>query len=56
MGLSVILGRLLIGYAVGTITGVAPVFGAEIAKVGFIASSAGIKHVLTRTFADGGAS
>ncbi|KAI2608721.1 general substrate transporter, partial [Hypoxylon fragiforme] len=27
-----IMGRLLIGYAVGTITGVAPVFGAEIAK------------------------
>ncbi|KEZ46555.1 hypothetical protein SAPIO_CDS0350 [Scedosporium apiospermum] len=27
-----IIGRLLIGYAVGTITGVAPVFGAEIAK------------------------
>ncbi|GAB1317376.1 Ascus development 3 [Madurella fahalii] len=27
-----ILGRLLVGYAVGTITGVAPVFGAEIAK------------------------
>jgi hypothetical protein len=30
---TVIIGRLLIGYAVGTITGVAPVFGAEIAKV-----------------------
>ena len=29
----VIIGRLLVGYAVGTITGVAPVFGAEIAKV-----------------------
>jgi len=29
-----IIGRLLVGYAVGTITGVAPVFGAEIAKVG----------------------
>lgn len=29
----VIMGRLLIGFAVGTITGVAPVFGAEIAKV-----------------------
>jgi hypothetical protein len=29
----VIIGRLLIGYAVGTITGVAPVYGAEIAKV-----------------------
>ncbi|KAH9238593.1 hypothetical protein K456DRAFT_1827817 [Colletotrichum gloeosporioides 23] len=28
-----IMGRLLVGYAVGTITGVAPVFGAEIAKV-----------------------
>ncbi|KAF6821083.1 sugar transporter [Colletotrichum sojae] len=28
----VIMGRLLVGYAVGTITGVAPVFGAEIAK------------------------
>lgn len=28
----VIIGRLLVGYAVGTITGVAPVFGAEIAK------------------------
>lgn len=27
-----IVGRLLVGYAVGTITGVAPVFGAEIAK------------------------
>ncbi|KAK4653971.1 hypothetical protein QC762_510240 [Podospora pseudocomata] len=27
-----IIGRLLVGYAVGTITGVAPVFGAEIAK------------------------
>ncbi|KAK3389785.1 general substrate transporter [Podospora didyma] len=27
-----IMGRLLVGYAVGTITGVAPVFGAEIAK------------------------
>ncbi|KAK4140756.1 general substrate transporter [Dichotomopilus funicola] len=27
-----IIGRLLIGYAVGTITGVGPVFGAEIAK------------------------
>ncbi|KAL2021611.1 hypothetical protein VTK56DRAFT_6964 [Thermocarpiscus australiensis] len=27
-----ILGRLFIGYAVGTITGVAPVYGAEIAK------------------------
>ncbi|KAJ0344237.1 hypothetical protein KNSL1_009569 [Colletotrichum chrysophilum] len=27
------MGRLLVGYAVGTITGVAPVFGAEIAKV-----------------------
>ncbi|KAL2144194.1 hypothetical protein VTI28DRAFT_9485 [Corynascus sepedonium] len=27
-----IIGRLLIGYAVGTVTGVAPVFGAEIAK------------------------
>ncbi|KAL2115215.1 hypothetical protein VTJ04DRAFT_10878 [Mycothermus thermophilus] len=27
-----IIGRLLIGYAVGTITGVAPVYGAEIAK------------------------
>ncbi|RTE78994.1 hypothetical protein BHE90_006499 [Fusarium euwallaceae] len=27
-----IIGRLLIGFAVGTITGVAPVFGAEIAK------------------------
>ncbi|KAK1756455.1 general substrate transporter [Echria macrotheca] len=27
-----ITGRLLVGYAVGTITGVAPVFGAEIAK------------------------
>jgi hypothetical protein len=32
---SVIVGRLLVGYAVGTITGVAPVFGAEIAKVCF---------------------
>lgn len=31
--LAVIIGRLLIGYAVGTITGVAPVYGAEIAKV-----------------------
>ncbi len=30
---TVIVGRFLIGYAVGTITGVAPVFGAEIAKV-----------------------
>lgn len=30
---TVIIGRLLIGFAVGTITGVAPVFGAEIAKV-----------------------
>ena len=29
----VIMGRLLVGYAVGSITGVAPVFGAEIAKV-----------------------
>lgn len=29
----VIVGRLLVGFAVGTITGVAPVFGAEIAKV-----------------------
>ena len=29
----VIMGRLLVGFAVGTITGVAPVFGAEIAKV-----------------------
>ncbi|KAH6662657.1 general substrate transporter [Plectosphaerella plurivora] len=28
----VILGRLMVGFAVGTITGVAPVFGAEIAK------------------------
>ncbi|KAK1573684.1 hexose transporter [Colletotrichum navitas] len=28
-----ITGRLLVGFAVGTITGVAPVFGAEIAKV-----------------------
>ncbi|CCC10888.1 unnamed protein product [Sordaria macrospora k-hell] len=28
-----IIGRMLVGYAVGTITGVAPVFGAEIAKV-----------------------
>lgn len=27
------MGRLLVGFAVGTITGVAPVFGAEIAKV-----------------------
>ena len=27
------MGRLLIGYAVGTITAAAPVFGAEIAKV-----------------------
>ncbi|EGO56862.1 hypothetical protein NEUTE1DRAFT_102126 [Neurospora tetrasperma FGSC 2508] len=27
-----IIGRILVGYAVGTITGVAPVFGAEIAK------------------------
>lgn len=27
-----VLGRLLVGFAVGTITGVAPVFGAEIAK------------------------
>ncbi|KAK0673560.1 putative high-affinity glucose transporter [Cercophora samala] len=27
-----IIGRLLVGYAVGTITGVAPVYGAEIAK------------------------
>ncbi|CCF44518.1 hypothetical protein CH063_13888, partial [Colletotrichum higginsianum] len=27
-----IVGRLLVGFAVGTITGVAPVFGAEIAK------------------------
>ncbi|KAL1837791.1 hypothetical protein VTJ49DRAFT_3401 [Mycothermus thermophilus] len=27
-----VIGRLLIGYAVGTITGVAPVYGAEIAK------------------------
>ncbi|KAH7635938.1 general substrate transporter [Sordaria sp. MPI-SDFR-AT-0083] len=27
-----IIGRMLVGYAVGTITGVAPVFGAEIAK------------------------
>ncbi|WQF76449.1 Putative major facilitator, sugar transporter, major facilitator superfamily [Colletotrichum destructivum] len=27
-----IMGRLLVGFAVGTITGVAPVFGAEIAK------------------------
>lgn len=30
------MGRLLVGFAVGTITGVAPVFGAEIAKVGCI--------------------
>jgi MFS family permease len=29
---TVILGRILVGFAVGTITGVAPVFGAEIAK------------------------
>ncbi len=29
---AVIVGRLLVGFAVGTITGVAPVFGAEIAK------------------------
>lgn len=28
-----VLGRLLVGYAVGTITGVAPVYAAEIAKV-----------------------
>lgn len=28
-----IIGRILVGYAVGTITRVAPVFGAEIAKV-----------------------
>ncbi|KAL7624835.1 hypothetical protein AAE478_004049 [Parahypoxylon ruwenzoriense] len=32
-----ILGRLFVGYAVGTITGVAPVFGAEIAKLGVVA-------------------
>nr|CBV37359.1 hexose transporter [Colletotrichum graminicola] len=31
-----IMGRLLVGFAVGTITGVAPVFGAEIAKVGLL--------------------
>jgi hypothetical protein len=30
---SVIVGRMLVGFAVGTITGVSPVFGAEIAKV-----------------------
>lgn len=30
---SVIIGRMLVGFAVGTITGVSPVFGAEIAKV-----------------------
>ncbi|KAI1764649.1 sugar transporter-domain-containing protein [Hypoxylon sp. FL1150] len=29
-----IMGRLLVGFAVGTITGIAPVFGAEIAKTG----------------------
>lgn len=29
----VIIGRMLVGFAVGTITGVSPVFGAEIAKV-----------------------
>ena len=29
----VIVGRMLVGFSVGTITGVAPVFGAEIAKV-----------------------
>ena len=28
-----VLGRLLVGFAVGTITGVAPVYAAEIAKV-----------------------
>ena len=28
----VIIGRMLVGFAVGTITGVSPVFGAEIAK------------------------
>lgn len=27
-----IMGRLCVGFAVGTMTGVAPVFGAEIAK------------------------
>ena len=34
--MAVILGRFLVGFAVGTITGVAPVFGAEIAKVSFL--------------------
>jgi hypothetical protein len=33
MNIAVIIGRMLVGFAVGTITGVSPVFGAEIAKV-----------------------
>jgi len=41
---AVIIGRLLIGYAVGTVTGVAPVFGAEIAKVNHIHSPDGYDH------------
>jgi hypothetical protein len=49
----VIIGRLLVGYAVGTITGVAPVFGAEIAKVSLAAGWL-LAVLLERREADGG--
>lgn len=41
-----IMGRLLVGYAVGTITGVAPVFGAEIAKAEERARITGITQMM----------
>ncbi len=43
------MGRLLVGYAVGTITGIAPVFGAEIAKVRNISPTSIIKTELLLT-------
>lgn len=45
----VIIGRMLVGFAVGTITGVSPVFGAEIAKV---RRSYNNRHIATDHFSD----
>lgn len=42
----VIVGRLLVGYAVGTITGVSPVFGAEIAKTHERARITGVTQMM----------
>ena len=47
--MAVILGRFLVGFAVGTITGVAPVFGAEIAKVSFLYANPSLGRQLTCT-------